>query len=325
MTLTDNQRKAVEHGTGPLVIAACAGSGKTRVLTERVRHLVENVGILPDNIFVGTFTTAAAAEMKERIRIGALEDAAFGHLGTLHSFGYRVLAENTPRFNTSRKRNEGSIMTPSECKTLVKYLMQDWSDFNSIGEGIAAEYNLDVEKDHSRLYGQISKLKNELVTPEVYGKRSDADPALLALWTAYENCKRQGIRGPKARNSYRLFDMDDMLCEAYRILKSNPTLLAGYQARFTYVLIDESQDCNSAQYHLIRLLASNGNLTCVGDDDQSIYAFRGAVPSEFIAISRNATVITLDTNFRSAPDIVKVCAALIGNNTDRIAKNIRSR
>lgn len=324
MVLTDNQRKAVEHGSGKLVIAACAGSGKTRVLSERVRYLVKN-GTSPESIFVGTFTTAAAAEMAERIKVGDLVDTTFGHLGTLHSFGYRVLRESDDKFSVSRKRGEGSIIMPGECKSLVKYLLQDRNDFNTIGEGIAAEYNLDTERDASRLYAQISKLKNELVTPETYGKRSDADPALLALWTAYESCKRSGIRGPKSRNRHRLYDMDDMLCEAYRILKNNANLLAKYQAQFVHVLVDEAQDCNNAQYVLIGMLANkHGNLTIVGDDDQSIYGFRGARPDEFVTTSKSATLIPLDTNFRSHPEIIQVAANLIANNSDRIVKDIKA-
>lgn len=323
MELTENQQKAVEFGGRNLVIAACAGSGKTRTLTERVAAMVAN-GVDPASIFVGTFTKAASNEMAERIR--EYTDATFGHLGTLHSFGYRVLSEGDDKFSGNRQNGKGSIILPHESKSLIKFLMGEESRFNTIGQDFAGKFDLNAERDHARIYQRVSRLKNDLATPASYGKRTDADPALWEIWQAYENAKQNGIRGPKVTNAHRLYDMDDMLVQAFYLIKSDADILARYRALFAHFLIDEAQDCNAAQYSFIRLLAADADsLTIVGDDDQSIYGFRGARPDEFIATSRDATVIALDTNFRSAPEIVEVAARLIAHNSDRLPKQMRPR
>lgn len=321
MDLTPNQRDAVEYiGKKNLIIDACAGSGKTRVLTERVKHLVRS-GISPDNIFVGTFTRAAANEMGERICTGEFEGTTFGHLGTLHSFGRLVLMRHYGK-QFSAIPNRGSIMNPGDVTKLMGYLLAEGDTWNTLGRGIATEYEMDPKMVH-RYASQISGLKNSLVLPEVYEIRRDAHPGVAELWKAYEAAKANGDLNPKVKVAHRLFDMDDMLSHVYFLLKNNPKLLAPFVAQFKYLLIDEAQDCNLAQYMLIKMLAGGVNhITLVGDADQSMYGFRGALPSEFIAWAGDSQVIPLGINFRSLAPIVDAAAKLISHNTERLPKEI---
>src|SRR5690606_38471987 len=257
--LNDKQRAAVEHIDGPLMIVAGAGSGKTKVLTTRIAHLMRK-GVDPFNILALTFTNKAAAEMKERIeRILGNSEARNLYIGTFHSVFAKILRVEAPK-----------IGYPSN------FTIYDADDAKSLVKSIISEAKLDDKIYKPNLvYNRISAAKNSLIGPKQYLQ----EPAILQ---EDARANRPFVGQIYAQYASRCFkngamDFDDLLFKMYELLRTQPEVLSKYQHRFKYILIDEYQDTNTAQYKIVKMLAAvHENICVVGDDAQSIYSFRGA-------------------------------------------------
>ncbi|MFD3447364.1 ATP-dependent helicase [Microbacteriaceae bacterium 4G12] len=303
--LDSAQYKAVTSTDGPLLILAGAGSGKTRVLTARTAYMVQEKAIDPKSIMLVTFTTKAAQEMKERLqRFSSLSSHALRSLvvGTFHSIFYKILLHYDPERWSSN--------------ALLKY---DWQIDRMLKEA-GAELQLDdKEFPYDQAMQQISYWKNTLTHYEMVRPSTDWEEKALYLYKRYEQLKSERS----------LFDFDDMLYGCYELFKTNHDLLQRYQNRFRYFLIDEFQDINKVQYEIMKMLSSHTNHLCVvGDDDQSIYAFRGSDPSFILNFDRdypNASTITLNQNYRSSHSIVTVANKVIKPNKNRHPKQMKAQ
>jgi DNA helicase-2/ATP-dependent DNA helicase PcrA len=305
--LNPQQKAAVECIDGPLLLFAGAGTGKTRVLTYRIAHLIEDLAVPPWQILAITFTNKAAAEMRERLGL-LLADSERGMRGlwalTFHSFCVRILRENaeligyTPHF---------TIYDDDDSKRLVKE--------------IYAALGIDSKRfPLNALRGQISKAKNELLLAADYAEQAGGAggyPKLVAR--VYAELQARLHRADA-------MDFDDLLVNAYLLLKQNPTVLDGYQERFRYISVDEYQDTNHAQYQISRLLAAKyQNIMVVGDDDQSIYSWRGADLRNILEFEQDypkATVMKLEQNYRSSANILDAANAVIAHNNERRPKHL---
>jgi len=306
--LNDRQREAVEHIVGPVMIVAGAGSGKTKVLTTRIAHLMNN-GVDSFNILALTFTNKAAAEMKERVEkiLGNME-ARNLYIGTFHSVFARILRAEATKLGY-----------PSN------FTIYDSDDAKSVIKGIISEMHLD-DKHYkpSYVYGRISAAKNSLVDPVRYRQDSQIQqedarsnrPVMADIYEAYaKRCFKNGA-----------MDFDDLLFNMYVLLTRFPDVLAKYQHRFKYILIDEYQDTNVAQYAIIKMLgAVHENICVVGDDAQSIYSFRGATVQNILQFQddyEDVKVVKLEQNYRSTQSILNVANNVIGNNQNQIPKEL---
>lgn len=306
--LNERQREAVTHIDGPLMIVAGAGSGKTKVLTTRIAHLMRN-GVDAFNILALTFTNKAAAEMKERIeKILGNNEAKNLYIGTFHSVFARIMRAEATKMGY-----------PSN------FTIYDSDDAKSLLKGIINENNLD-DKMYKPQYvaGRISAAKNNLMTPAQYQQdqfiqQEDARsgrPLIGQLYAQYAaRCFKNGA-----------MDFDDLLFKMYQLLVNFPDVLAKYQHKFRYVLIDEYQDTNIAQYQIVKLLAAvHENICVVGDDAQSIYSFRGATIENILKFQKDyegAKVVKLEQNYRSSQNILNVANKVIGLNKNQIPKNL---
>src|SRR5882757_8432077 len=306
--LNDPQREAVLHKDGPIMIVAGAGSGKTKVLTTRIAHLL-SLGVDAFNILALTFTNKAAKEMKERVeRILGNTQARSLYIGTFHSVFARVLRGEAPRMGY-----------PSN------FTIYDTDDAKSVLKTVINELNLDDKHYKPNVvYNRISAAKNALVGPEEYRNdyaiqqedmRSNR-PAIAQIYDAYvKRCFKNGA-----------MDFDDLLLKFYELLKNFPDALSKYQHKFKYILIDEYQDTNPAQYEIIKLLgAMHENVCVVGDDAQSIYSFRGATIQNILQFQQdydNVKVIKLEQNYRSTKHIIHVANEIISNNKGQIEKRL---
>jgi DNA helicase-2/ATP-dependent DNA helicase PcrA len=306
--LNEFQLEAATHIDGPLMIVAGAGSGKTKVLTTRIAHLMNN-GVDAFNILALTFTNKAAAEMKERVeRILGNTEARNLYIGTFHSVFARML-----------RAEAGKLGYPSN------FTIYDTDDAKSVIKGIINEMNLD-DKHYKPgyVYNRISAAKNSLLDPIGYKndhsiQQEDARsnrPLMGDIYNAYaKRCFRNGA-----------MDFDDLLFKMYVLLTTFPEVLAKYQHRFRYVLIDEYQDTNVAQYMIIRLLgAVHENICVVGDDAQSIYSFRGATVQNILQFQDDyddVKVVKLEQNYRSTQSILNVANNIISNNKNQIPKSL---
>lgn len=297
--LDTNQGEAIVSTNGPLLVIAGAGSGKTRVLTARTAYMLHEEQIDPRTIMLVTFTAKAAAEMKNRLsHYPKMERKHVGQLlaGTFHSIFYRILAfHDRERWNSH------------------KLLKKDWQKEQILKEG-GRELNLD-EKEfaYDLALQQIGFWKNSLCLPSQVRPESPWEEKVTFLYDHYEKTKSQ----------QGLFDFDDMLLGCFQLFQENPSILASYQNRFQYFLIDEFQDINKVQYELIRMIASSGNVCAVGDDDQSIYSFRGSNPEYLQKFEKdfpNAKVVVLNENYRSTHEIVATANAIIQKNKERKPK-----
>src|SRR6187549_3535972 len=306
--LNEPQKEAVLHVNGPLMIVAGAGSGKTKVLTTRIIHLMEN-GVDAFNILALTFTNKAAKEMKERVeKILGNGEARNLYIGTFHSVFARILRFEADKIGYPRS-----------------FTIYDTDDAKSVIKTVVNELNLDDKHYKPNLvYNRISSAKNALVGPEEYRNdygiqqedmRSNR-PAIAQIYDAY--CKRCFKNGA--------MDFDDLLLKFYELLKNVPEALAKYQHKFRYILIDEYQDTNPAQYEIIKLLgAMHENVCVVGDDAQSIYSFRGATIQNILQFQKDydeVKVVKLEQNYRSTQSIIEVANAVIGNNKGQIEKRL---
>ncbi len=306
--LNEPQREAVTHIKGPLMIVAGAGSGKTKVLTTRIAHLM-NQGVDAFNILALTFTNKAAAEMKERIeRILGNAEARNLYIGTFHSVFARILRAEAHK-----------IGYPNS------FTIYDTDDSRSVIKTVVNELNLDDKHYKPNVVGnRISSAKNALVGPAEYAtdyyiQQEDMRanrPAITQIYAAYANrCFKNGA-----------MDFDDLLLKMYELLKNFPEVLHKYQHKFKYILIDEYQDTNPVQYQITKLLAAvHENICVVGDDAQSIYSFRGATIENILQFQKDyddVKVVKLEQNYRSSQNIIHVANEVIKNNKGQIPKNL---
>ena len=307
--LNEPQREAVLQTEGPVMIVAGAGSGKTKVLTTRIAHLMNHCGVDAFNILALTFTNKAAAEMKERVeKILGNNEARNLYIGTFHSVFARVLRAEAPKLGYP---NHFTIYDTDDAKSVVKTVVN--------------ELNLDDKHYKANVvYNRISAAKNALVDPAQYANdyylqqedlRSNR-PAIAQIYDAY--CKRCFRNGA--------MDFDDLLLNFYKLLTTFPESLHKYQYKFKYILIDEYQDTNPAQYEIIKLLgAVHENVCVVGDDAQSIYSFRGATIQNILQFQKDyddVKVIMLEQNYRSTQSILNVANDVIAHNKGQLPKTL---
>lgn len=303
MTLNDKQLEAVKHMEGPCLVLAGAGSGKTRVLIERIVNLIDN-GISPYNILAITFTNKAAKEMRTRVenKLGYETNSIF--IGTFHSFGLRILRENYVDIGYT---SNITILDTDDVKAIVKRILkQNGYD--------PAKYEIRT------IINKISSAKNDGISPNEYSKLflNDLDIVIGLVYKEYTKLL-------KDNNSV---DFDDLLLKPVELFKKNKSILEKYQERFKYILVDEYQDTNGIQYELCKLLAGKyKNIFVVGDANQSIYSFRNADYRNILNFERdykNAKVILLEENYRSTNNILKAANSVIKNNSEGKKLNLWS-
>lgn len=307
--LNERQKEAVLHKDGPIMIVAGAGSGKTKVLTTRIAHLMAYHNVDSFNILALTFTNKAAKEMKERVeKILGNSEARNLYIGTFHSVFARILRSEAPRLGY-----------PSS------FTIYDTDDAKGVIKTVVNELQLDDKHYKPNLvYNRISSAKNALVNPQEYAtdyaiQQEDIRanrPAIAQIYDAYaKRCFKNGA-----------MDFDDLLLKFYELLKDVPEVLHKYQHKFKYILIDEYQDTNPAQYEIIKLLgAAYENVCVVGDDAQSIYAFRGATIQNILQFQKDyddVKVVKLEQNYRSTRNIIQAANEIIKNNKGQIPKNL---
>ncbi|HEX6536545.1 MAG TPA: UvrD-helicase domain-containing protein [Gemmatimonadaceae bacterium] len=302
--LNPAQREAVLHFEGPILVLAGAGSGKTRVLTMRIARLIEHHGVDPRHILAVTFTNKAAGEMKERVARLLGEEPKGMWAGTFHSLGARML------------RHEAHLAgrTPS-------FTIYDEDDSLSALKRVMERLRISTKQwTPKAVRAAISDAKNALVSPAEYASLA-LDPLSRAVAPVYEHLDA-------ALREANAVDFDDLLVLPVRIFQQHPERLAEYAARFQFVLVDEYQDTNRAQYQLIKLLGGqHGNVLVVGDDDQSIYGWRGADIRNILDFEKDfpsATVVRLEENYRSTPEVLELANVVISANVGRRGKTLRA-
>ncbi len=298
MNFNKSQLQAIHHFTGPCLTLAGPGSGKTLVITQRTRNLIEQYGVNPSDILVVTFTKAAAAEMKSRFLQIMGEKNRPVTFGTFHAIFFAVLkhAYHYTADNIVREEQKFLLM-----REIIRKFHLDYEDENEyIGQ----------------MLGEISLVKNARIQIEHYNSANCAKDVFCRIYQMYQD----------ALHRNRWIDFDDMLVYTYELFAERPDILALWQKRYPYILVDEFQDINRIQYEIVKMLAApRNNLFVVGDDDQSIYRFRGATPGIMQSFAKDypkSVQITLDMNYRCAPDIVEKAGYLIGQNTVRFPKKI---
>jgi len=307
--LNPPQRAAVIHGGGPLLVLAGAGSGKTRVITYRIAHLL-GLGIPADAIAALTFTNKAAEEMRERVAhlLGDKRLAAKLTMGTFHSLGLNMLRAERKALGYPRGF---AVYDQSDQLGVVREVLRSLKDMSREGER---------RWDVKAILARISLAKNGFIAPEDYKPR-DADEYDFITAEVYP-------RYQAALRAYAAFDFDDLIVEPVRLMQRDADVGARWRGRFRFVLVDEYQDTNRAQLLLVQeLVAQHGNLTVVGDDDQSIYAWRGADPTNILKFGdmfEGATIVKLEQNYRSSKTILDAANAVIGHNTLRHGKTLWS-
>src|SRR5712671_5558377 len=313
--LNPQQREAVETSEGPLLILAGAGSGKTRVITYRIAHLIENLGAMPESILAVTFTNKAAAEMVERVDkiVGGLRIAK-PVISTFHSFCVRVL-----RRDIEAMRIPSTTPGQPPIGHTKNFVIYDEADQLSLVKGIMKRLGLDDKQLTPRMVlGRISWAKNHMLDPQELYLQS-ADPKTEKIAHLFEEYRKE-LRKANA------LDFDDLLLEAVRLLKSAAPVRDYYNRRFQYLLIDEYQDTNRPQYELMRMLAGDRHNVCaVGDEDQSIYSWRGADIRNILEFEKDfpeAKIIRLEENYRSTQNILEAASSVVANNLRRKGKNL---
>ncbi len=300
--LNEKQQEAVTHTEGPLLVIAGAGSGKTRVLTMRIAYLIEHLGISPSSILAITFTNKAAKEMKERVR-QLLGPVAYQiQISTFHSFGLSVIRENYELLGYKR---EFTILDSDDSLLIIKKILKS--------------LNLDPKVYNARtIRSRISSAKNEMLTAKQLEKFSisDLDEKIVEIYSLYQD---------KLINNNSL-DFDDLLLKPIELFNKYPDILKKYQERFKYILVDEYQDTNEVQYNLTKMLSKKyKNICVVGDESQSIYAFRGSNYRNILNFEhdyKNAKIILLEQNYRSTQMILNAANDVIKNNKQRKDKKL---
>ena len=302
-TLNDRQKEAVFCTEGPLLVLAGAGSGKTRVLTHRIAYLIEEQGVNPWNIMAITFTNKAAGEMRDRVDnlVGFGSESVW--VSTFHSSCVRILRRFIDHlgYNTNF-----SIYDTDDQKTLMRQILKK------------LELDPKAFRDRAMLTA-VSGAKNELISPEEFRLNAQGDWRAKKIAEVYQ-CYQEELKKNNA------LDFDDLIFKTVDLFRTNADVLEYYQERFKYIMVDEYQDTNTAQFRLIELLAGKyKNLCVVGDDDQSIYKFRGANISnilDFESAFPGAKVIKLEQNYRSTGHILDAANAVIRNNQGRKDKTL---
>ena len=300
--LNDKQKEAVLYNDGPLLIIAGAGAGKTKTLTTKIAYLIEECGVSPYSILAITFTNKAAKEMKDRLFLAIGNDVKKLTVSTFHSFGLKLLRENYERLGYDKNF---VIMDSDDSLTVVKKIIKDMGYDPKI-------YN------PKAIRNKISSCKNEMISPTMYERYavSDYEKVIQKVYETYQLKLRRN-------NSV---DFDDLLLLPIELFKKNKDLLEKYQDLYRYILIDEYQDTNEAQYILTKLLSERyRNITCVGDDSQSIYSFRGANYKNILNFEKDykdAKTILLEENYRSTSNILDAANAVIKNNKQRKDKKL---
>ena len=296
--LNNKQIEAVQHGQGPLLIAAGAGSGKTKTLVSRLLHLLK-LGVKPEKIIAITFTNKAAKEMRDRVSVSGEKNIQDLFVGTFHSFGVKILKNESAHFGRTKNF---TIFDDDDSLSLVKKILKE----------------KDLSKDRYNpinILGKISNIKSELLNPENINPETAQEVKILEIFYEYEN---------KLKKS-NAFDFDDLITKTVEVL-GKKEVLEKYQNQYEYILVDEYQDINTAQYQLIKLLSEKTqNIFAIGDDAQSIYKFRGSDFRNFLNFERdwpNAKIIKLEQNYRSTGIIISASSALIKNNKQQKPKEL---
>ena len=301
--LNEPQREAVYHTDGPLLILAGAGSGKTRVLTHRIAYLIGERGVNPWNILAITFTNKAAEEMRQRVDNLVGFGAESVWVSTFHSACVRILRRFIDRLGYE---NHFTIYDTDDQKTLIKEVCRK------------VDVDTKVFKERS-LLSAISSAKNEMILPDEFELNAGGDFAKMKIAKVYREYETQ----MRANNA---LDFDDLLVKTVQLLQTQPDVLESYQERFRYIMVDEYQDTNTVQFQLVSLLAGKyKNLCVVGDDDQSIYKFRGANIRNILDFEHefpDAKVIKLEQNYRSTGNILNAANSVIANNRGRKEKSL---
>ena len=301
--LNDKQYEAVVNTEGPCLVIAGAGSGKTKVLTHKIAYLIQEKNVAPWNILAITFTNKAANEMKERVANLVGEQAKDLWMGTFHSICVKILRSHIDKIGFD---SSFIIFDTSDQRTLVKRCIRD--------------LNLDDKMFTERsVQAEISNAKNEMLEPDQYELRAKGDFRKEKIAEVYGKYQ-------KALKENNAIDFDDIINFTIKILNENPEIKEYYSNKFRYVLVDEYQDTNKAQFTLVRLLAeNNGNITVVGDNDQGIYSFRGADISNILNFERDfkgTKIIKLEQNYRCTGNILKIANAVIKNNETKYDKKL---
>lgn len=298
MGVNEAQTKAICHKNGPAMVLAGPGSGKTLVITRRVEYLIKKYGVRPEQILVITFTKAAAKEMRERFARITKDDRFPVTFGTFHGIYYGIL-------KWAYRMNASNIFSEEEKMMLLREVI--------------AGMELEIEDEKEFLQGiasEIGQIKNNRLSLEEYESSNCSDQMFRQIYEEYE----------RRRKLLKKIDFDDMLVLCYELFQKRPDILQMWQKKFQYILIDEFQDINQVQYDVIRMLAlPENNLFIVGDDDQSIYRFRGARPEIMLGFSKdypNAKSIILDVNYRSTKAVVSAARRVIERNKNRYQKEI---
>ena len=294
MQVSNAQHQAITHGAGPAIVLAGPGSGKTLVITQRVRYLIEAYHVRPQEILVITFTKAAAQEMQSRFQ--ALSRQRGVTFGTFHAVFFHIL-------KYAYHYSAANILTEEKKYQILQRLLSE--------SGLHFE---DEKETLSEIASEISVVKNEQIPLEHYYSKSCPEEVFRGFYRKYEEVhRREG-----------LLDFDDMMTMTYELLTRRADILAAWQRHYRYILVDEFQDINLLQYAILRLLADpERNLFIVGDDDQSIYRFRGAKPEIMLNFPKDypdAKQIVLDRNFRSVASVIRAAQLVIRENTKRFAK-----
>lgn len=298
--LNPEQQQAARHYEGPLLIIAGAGSGKTRVITHRIAYLIAHYHVPPYNILAVTFTNKAAGEMKERVQnlVGPL--AEYISVSTFHSFCAKLLGIEGE--NIGLKKG---------------FTIYDSNDSEHLARRVLTELNLDTKRfPEKMMLAAVSEAKNNLISPEEYPTASFSEEKIKRFYATYQN---------KLAESNAV-DFDDLIFKTVMLFRKNPDILQKYQNRFKFIMVDEYQDTNHAQYVLVALLAANHkNICVVGDDDQSIYSWRNADIRNILEFEKdfpNAVVVKLEQNYRSTGSILQAANTIIANNLIRKAKKL---
>ena len=302
-TLNEQQREAVYCTDGPLLILAGAGSGKTRVLTHRIAYLIEEKGVNPWNILAITFTNKAAGEMRERVDnlVGFGSESIW--VSTFHSTCVRILRRHIDRLGYD-----------------TNFTIYDTDDQKTLMKDVCKQVQIDTKVYKERnLLAAISAAKNEMISAQEYALNAQGDFGKEKIAKVYQEYEKQ-------MHANNALDFDDLLVKTVQLFETQPDVLENYQERFRYIMVDEYQDTNTVQFQLVSLLAGKyRNLCVVGDDDQSIYKFRGANIKNILNFEQefpDATVIKLEQNYRSTGNILDAANAVISNNVGRKDKQL---
>ena len=313
--LNPQQREGVETGNGPLLILAGAGSGKTRVITYRIAHLIEHLGVMPESILAMTFTNKAAAEMVERVDrlVGGLSIAK-PVISTFHAFCVRLL-----RRDIEALRIASTLPGRPAIGHTKNFVIYDETDQQQVVKSVMRGLGIDDKQTTPRsVLSHISWAKNHMLDPqEVYLQSSD--PKTERVAQIYQEYRKE-------LGKANALDFDDLLLESVRLLKARSEVREYYHRRFQYIMIDEYQDTNRPQYELMRLLAGTRHNVCaVGDEDQSIYSWRGADIRNILEFEKDfpeAKIVRLEQNYRSTQNILQAASAVVANNIKRKGKNL---